>query len=473
MNLKLLKVITATGFLLAGIGCKKQDLPLKQIESGTTVNPALVYHKPVTPEELLLVDNLGKVTGIFKELYKNNSNLKVVNGAIMARSYTDQSILLKDLIYPQNSRLSLNKRFIDYAAKQNISLNAFAANFWKEANKRNDQPFKVFLEALKPFVNFRSTNEADGNEVTVYFPYSEAFEQTQNLDESPRDHFPDTEDRDAPSEPGGDMPISTIVTATADADEGIGYKPYYDIYGQLQYKEVIVNDDYAYQNPTHIIGLNGIEPYEGISSVISEAFPPQSPIDLPDLHREVKQVYVGDVRCTANYDPFISMTGNGGGSEIRFTRADGFLKVVDGQVQTADVYFTPDKPISRGDIRKKQWVDFSYEWDGDWELSNLQQNLAIYEEDNRNTITYTGALNTTVTVSVPIPPATVGTTVERRLGFTINFKSDDPLIRQSNYNRDVFFALNRTNLEGEMYNGWPVRDRTGPVSFTLNDRTYY
>lgn len=469
MNLKLLNAIAAVGFLLAGTGCKKQDLPQKQIESRTTVNPALVYQKPVTPEEILLVENLGKVTTVFKELYKNNSNLKVVNGAIRAKSYTDESILLKDLIYPQNSRLSSNKEFTNYAANQNISLNAFAANFWNEANRKNDQPFKVFLEALKPSINFRSMAEDDGDQVTVYFPYSEAFEQTQNLDESPKDHFPDTEDRES-----GDMPITTLVTATADADEGIGYKPYYDIYGQMQYREVIVNDDYAYENPTHIIGLNGVEPYDYPDNrPLGTAFLPEGPIDIPDLTREVKQVYVGDVRCITNYDPFISVTGNGGGSEIRFTRADGFLKVMDGQIQVADVYVTPDKPIVRGDIRRKRWVDFSYEWDGDWELSNLQQNLGIFEEDNRNTISFTGTLSTTATVSVPIPPATIGTTAQRTLGFTINFKSDDALIRQSNYNRDVFFSLNRTNLEGETYNGWPVRDRTGSVSFTLNDRTYY
>jgi len=25
----------------------------------------------------------------------------------------------------------------------------------------------------------------------------------------------------------------------------------------------------------------------------------------------------------------------------------------------------------------------------------------------------------------------------------------------------------------KMHKGWPVRDKNGPVSFTLNDRTYY
>lgn len=470
MNLKLLNVIAAVGFLLAGTGCKKQDLPQKQIESRTTVNPALVYQKPVTPEEILLVENLGKVTTVFKELYKNNSNLKVVNGAIRAKSYTDESILLKDLIYPQNSRLSSNKEFTNYAANQNISLNAFAANFWNEANKRNDQPFKVFLEALKPAINLRS---ADGDEVTVYFPYSEAFEETQNLDESSGDRTsdPDTEDHESPGEPGGDMPITTLVTAAADADEALGYKPYYQD-GRMQYKEVIVNDDYAYQNPTHIIGLNGVEPYD-IPSQIGEAFLPENPIDLPDLHREVKQVYIGDVKSRRNYDAFISFTGNGGESEIRFTRADGYLKVLDGQVQADVHYLATGKNISRYAVKKGHFVSYSSEWDFDWEPLNLEQNLAIYEEDNRNSSTFNGTLTTTTNLSVPIPPVTIGNAITSTLGFMINFKSDDYIIKQQNYKRDVFFILNRTNLEGQMYNGWPVRDKDADVSFTLNDRTYY
>ena len=114
-------------------------------------------------------------------------------------------------------------------------------------------------------------------------------------------------------------------------------------------------------------------------------------------------------------------------------------------------------------------VDFSAEWDGDWEAANLQQNLGIYEEDNRNASTFTGSLSTTVTAA--LTPITV--TTVRTLGFTINYKSDDDLIRQLNFNRDIFFVLNRTDLEGEMINGWPVRDKHGAVSYTLNDRTYY
>ena len=436
--------------MLLAASCKKD---FSQLPPGT-VEPIKVSKEPTTPEEILLVENLEKVTAVLKELYKEKANLRLVNAAIFAKAYTDETILLKDLLYPEKSRLKENAAFKKYTQQWNVTISQFAQGFWSEANKKNDAVFLSFLRRLGGYdAVLRSGGSADVNmeeQVSIYFPYSEEFEP--------------------PADGGSYQPITSITTATADADEGWGSQPYY-VNGIFQnYVQVLVNDDYAYNNPTQIIGVNGVEPYSAPSTA-NTIFPPTDPIHLSGLTREVKQVYVGEVRINKkhNYDHLISFNGNGGGSEIRFTRADGFLKVVDGQVQTADVYFTPAMEISRYNIKKGYFVDFSLEWDSDWELSNLQQNMAIYEEDNRNTSTFTGSLSTTVALA--LTPVTVSAT--RMLGFTINFKSDDDLIRQLNFNRDVFFVLNRTNLEGEMRNGWPVRDRQGDVSYTLGDRTYY
>lgn len=433
--------------VITAFSCKKEMAPLAQ---GGLRDPTWVDSLPVTDKDKDLVDNLGKMTDVLKELYVNKENLKIVNAAIFAHAYTDESILVKDLIFPGQSRLNDNQKFKNFMEKWHLSLGQFAENFWKEVSKTKDENFKKFLNGLGGMSTLGSGRTSENpEEVTIYFPY--------------------TEDREAGALEGYYEPITTLVTATADADQGIGYQPYY-VSGVLQYyKEVVVDDEYAFNNPTQIVGLNGVEPYYPPLTV-NTAFPPGPAIDLPDFVREVKQVYIGDVRIyKKQFDKLISFTNNGGGSEIRFTRADGFLKVVDGQVQTADVMHTPYKEVSRYDIRNYNWVNVSYSWDGDWENDNLQQNLGIYEEDNRNSATFSGSLTTTVTaVLTPINVTTAGT-----LGFTISFKSDDDLIRQINFNRDVFFALNRINLEGEMHNGWPVRDRTGPVSYTLNDRTIY
>ena len=446
-NVKLLFIAL---FVLAAASCRKDFSGVQ--EPKRRLDSTKIYETPSSPADSLLVGNLQKVTDVLKELYKKKTHLKLVNAAIFSKAYTDESILLKDLIYPEKSRLLENKSFQTYVQKWSISPDQFSYDFWKEAEKK-DAAFLVFLKKLNNAGNNMRSGSAsalntEDQEVSIYFPYSEQF---------------------PPPDGGYYEPITSLVAATADADEAWGSQPYY-INGVFQnYVQVLVNDDYASNNPTQIVGVNGVEPYAATSAATS-VFPPGNPIDLPSLTREVKQVYIGDVRVNGHqYDNLISFTGNGGGSEIRFTRADGFLKVVDGQVQTADVYFTSTKEINRYNIKHARSVEFSAEWDGDWESSNLQQNLGIYEEDNRNTLTFNGSLSTTVTAT--LTPVTV--TAVRTLGFAINYKSDDELIRQLNFNRDVFFTLNRTNLEGEMINGWPVRDRQGQVSYTLGDRTYY
>ena len=450
-----IKLAATICIMLLVVSCRKQstvsDSNIPVPPRG--VDPSKIFKQPATAEEKQLVENLGKVTDVLKELYKNKENLKLVNLSIMAKVYTDETILVKDLIYPATSRLKTSKKFETLTQRFGVSLDKFSGNFWAEVNKTNDQAFKTFLQGLNHHDMLRANrmNVVDQSEVSIYFPYSD------NMEFLP------------PGDGGGYYePITTVVTATADADEGWGQQPYY-VNGVFQfYTTVLVNDDYAYDNPTQIVGINGVEPYDP-PSIIMSAFEPTGPIPLPGLPREIKQVYVGDVRCKKQYDALISFTGNGGGSEIRFTRADGFLKVLDGQVQ-ADMYVTGDKTISRKDIRKENWVDFSNEWDTDWELANSQENLAIYEEDNRNSSTINGSLTTTLKLDSLLG---TGATVAGVIGFTITYKSDDAIIKQTNLNRDVFFILNRTNLEGEMHNNWPVRDKSANVSFTLNDRTYF
>ena len=437
--------------------CDKEIVGISQKPTtDKEIDPKLVYKRPTTAKEISLVENLGKVTTIFKELYQTKANLNVVNAAINSRTYTDESVLLKDLIYPEGSLVTDNPRFKAYARKHNLSLTSFASSFWAIANKANDQAFLNFLNSLKPADSATATKgkakgalttDADG--VSVYFPYSQQF------------MIPYEEEGG-----GGEYsygPVTSLVTATADADAGYGYQPYTDSYGVTQYQTVVVDDDFAYNNPTHIIGLNGIEPYLEPTTSNSTAFEPTGPIVLPGATREIKQVYVGEVRCTHQFDALISFTDNGGGSEIRFTRADGFLKIADGQVQ-ADVY-SGGSTINRYNIRKKRWVTFGQEWDSDWEATNNNENLATFEDDNRNEFTLTGSISTTLTFS----PGNTGTGT---IGFEKVFRGDDRLERQHNLVRDSFFALNRIDLEGEMINRWPARDRSARISYTLWDRTY-
>jgi hypothetical protein len=440
-------LITTFIFLFA---CKKEDF---SVNNNPRVDPSKVMYTPKTSDELLLVENLSKTTDIFKELYKSKKNIQFVNIAIASKTYTDESILLHDLIFPQKSKLQANKAFQNNIKSLQLDINSFGNDFMTQARKLNDAKYNEFLQKIERSISptLNSNSYSTGEQVTVYFPYSEEF-------------------IDPNSGNGGTTTYGTItslVTATADADEGIGSLPTY-VNGILQgYTQVLVNDEYAAANPTHIIGVNGVELYDnGLGTSGTTLFRPEPPIDIPNLSREVKQVYVGKVQCKHQFDHFISIRGNGGGSEIRFTRADGFLKVADGQVQ-ADVFIIGDNmSISRRSIFNKVFVTYDTEWDGDWESSNLEQNLAIFENDTRGDLELSGEISTKLKLGLfdfTIKP----------IAYKITLKSEDPIQKQTNYKHDVFFTLNRTNIENMLIDGWPVRDKNARVSFTLMDRTFY
>ncbi|MFN4285047.1 MAG: hypothetical protein ACK4E8_03695 [Lacibacter sp.] len=452
MNKTNISLIALTLAIIIAVGCKKQELDQIGQNQELKVDPTKIQYQPQTPSEKKLVENLGKLSDILKMVYFDKANLNVVNAAVYAKAYTDESILIKDLIYPETSILRANKRFAKAVGNPAAVLSNFATAFWAEVRKKGDAEFNGFLSSLKPDPNNSIILNDFGNSsgesgVSIYFPY--------------HDEFIDENYTNPPS-------VVSVIAATADSDEGIGEIPIFNAIGQLSgFNQVLINDDYVSANPTHIIGVNGIEPWDEGGVTVMNAYPPGDPIDLPGLTREIKQVHIGSVKIHGKqYDKLISFTGNGGGSEIVFTRSDGFLKVLDGQVQ-ADNFFTPPKTVSRKSIRDKKWVDFSYEWDGDWEINNHRQVFAIYEDDTRNQQEISGKISTTLKLSDLI------TLTVDLISWKVTFKSDDPIIKQEEMKRESFFVLNRINLTGEMYQGWPVRDKNGPLSYTLNDRTYY
>lgn len=318
--------LLAAFILIAAVSCKK-DFSGQQEQKQKTVDPAKVFKTPSTPEEKLLVDNLGKVSEVFMNLYKDNSNLKVVNAAIFSKAFTDESVLLKDLIYPSTSWLNKVEKFKSLTEKWNVNLTKFADNFWVEVNKKNDPAFKQFLNDLKEPTSI-TTNTAnrvetvEGEQVSVYFPYSEEF---------------------LPPDGGSYQPITSIATATADADEGWGDLPYYDVNGFFLYNvQVLVNDDYVFANPTHIIGVNGIE-------IVTE---PNGPPPPPPPPPGVSRVYIGEAICKNQYDRLISFTGNGGGSEIKYCHMTGYLQPVNGHVTSFQDIASVD--FSRKNIRQEK-----------------------------------------------------------------------------------------------------------------------
>lgn len=437
MLLNVKKGLLALTLLTAVIGCKKNTI---DYQNGG-VDESKVYQKPITYDQILLVSNLEKITLILEDLYKEKKNLKLVNASIYAKAYTDESVLLKDLINPMHSILPGNKKFVELCSKWNVSLQDFSEAFWKAARVKNDTQLLDFLNFVQnkhlPLQNL-SNNPLDVNyqdqssEVSIYFPYSSEFDISASGDSY--------------------GPVASLVAASAEADEALGFQPYYSGGALVEYRPVVVNDDYVFSHPTHIVGINGIEPYETQDATLN----PPTVTTLPNVNR----VYIGDAICKTQYDRLISFTSNGGGSEINYCRASGYLKLVGHQITEFD-----DKTsvkFERGTIRKKKWLRVYAVWDADWVLDNKEQVFAIYEDDNNAEIVFTGSLSTTVKLAD-------GATVDGSIDYQIRRSSQDEIIKQLKISRVSYFAgalrnqgwgfgNDKSFLPASAANGWPYYD---------------
>lgn len=404
------RIILLSFFLLTFAACKKQDIQQSQVSNTLKVDESKIHYKPQSQAEIQLVENLSKLTDILKVIYKDKNNVKIANAAIFSGVYTDESVLLKELIYPDISKLTNNKRFEMAIAKHNLSLAKFANDFWNEVEAKKDASFSNFLQKLKTpelVVNNSDNNTGeifdDAYKVSIYFPYHENF-----IDES----F-----NSSPS-------LISLTTATADADEGIGQMPVYDMYGGLlRYDQVLVNDDYAEANPTHIIGINGIE-------LNIYAVRPRNTYEPPPPPPNFNRVYIGEGICKVQYDRFISFTGNGGGSEIKYCHLTGYMQPVDGHITKFEDIVSLN--FTRREINDWAWIRTMSVWDDDWETKDLEQVLGIYEEDNKHTKTFNASLKTTLKFG----PATV----EGSIGYTVSVQSQDDIILQLKISRNSYFA---------------------------------
>lgn len=431
MKIKNLLFIALTGSLLFN-ACKKDGSTPPILISSKQIDPSKVFRIPETLAEKQLVENLAKTTEVFKELYKNKSNIKIVTAAIYSKTYTDESVLLKDLLYPQNSLLSNNKNFIKLSNTLGVKLEDLSKNFFEIVSKKNDNDFKAFLQNL----NLRSdlnlnTNSLQthsyydvgyGDRVSIYYPYSETFQ-----DDNGNNNYYE--------------PITTIATATADADQGWASQPYY-LNGELQgYNQVLIDDNYAEQNPTQIIGINGIEPYDYETNVAI------GPIETNLIGT---RVYLGEVICREQYDRLISFTGNGGGSELRYCRLSAYLKPVNQQVTSAEDVISKD--FSRRDIKKERWLRIMSVWDAGWKSSNDEQILGIYEEDTEGTKEFTGSLSTDLD--------SLGLPIKGSVSYKHSVKTQDDIIRHLKITRSSYFG-GAFNNQGQDFTG----DRTFIMNF--------
>jgi hypothetical protein len=362
---------------------------------------------------------LKDVSRILLEVYKDPIALYEVNAAIYAEFYEDETVLLKDLLYPEWSRLYQTEKF--KAPKPRTG--AFRSKFIDQFNKADYPHLRTALgKSVNQFelngLSSPSPNIPDtameifsnSAGVNIYFPYSENF--GSNFTPTWFDNINDPE--------WG--PLATIVTADREADTRPGQQPFrvFDNgIGEIQYRTVTVSDSYAETKMTHIIGI-GAEP-----SMIQQPPPPAPP---PGINR----VYIGEVKCNYNHNRLISSQGRGGGNDVQIMRISGYLQNVNSQVTTWSGDIIPMK-FKRKDARDHRYKRTFATWDEDWRSDNFEQVLVIYEDDDNITKTVTETLTSTLTLS-PILTATATITTN------VTIPNADVIMRQMKISRNGYFS---------------------------------
>lgn len=404
-----------------------------------------------------------EVSEILEQVYEDDLAYSEVNAAIYSGYYEDERVLLKDLLFPETSDLYKNEKFKQSKANTGSFRRRFCEILEKGAYPLLSAELSPVLNKRIPSLPYVISNESQiGNETTasvlssgqpvsIYFPYSENFINILN------DSFP-TNSKLAI------LKKATIVYTDREADSAPARAPYYcpgGGPGNVCYTNLTIDDAFAESRITHIVT---------IGANIRDA----SETDVAKTEL-VNRIYHGSSKLTRQMDKLISFTGNGGGSEIKVCRINGYLKRTDEHVtdfagDVVTVYYT------RADIRKKRWKRVFSVWDPNWSYQDIEQVYAVYEDDNIGSKTITGSFTTTLNLTGKLGQ------VEGNLGFKIEVLSQDEIITQRKLDRKSYFRdglnnqgwgfLSDPNYFLAVSKDWPVYDGGSVWQYTLPYKIY-
>lgn len=450
--------------LMAGVlcitflSCEKNTIPIQR--------EAAVYPRTNLEKEKAALHT--EFANMLRLVYQDTEAFREVQAAIWCGYYEDERVLLEALLAPGSSPLyaqeafqSFNTgkgafqkqfdRFIntdkfpmlqrhlqkagyrsgsDWPLHEKTSLQGNAIDAFDtshEIRSLQETTINPAYEKQTQQVNainaFAPNSVSDEEPLAIYFPYSENYK-------------PALQDEEKAWQP------ATLVAADRDANQAPGQEPI-SCPGNDCYKPVTVNDDYCEKHIVHIAQSGGIKAT------------PRPRIAAPAPN--IQMVMLGSVICKQQYDNLISFTGNGGGSELRFIRADAYLaQNANGQITSPQNVIAVN--CSRKDIRKKRWISVNAIWDSNWETDNPEQVFAIYEEDNEGSRTLSGSIQAKLKM-LTIEP----------INYEITVKTKDDIIRQLGWKRNSFFAFNKGGLNNGcgLLNGFTVYDCSSAVTYTM------
>lgn len=216
---------------------------------------------------------------------------------------------------------------------------------------------------------------------------------------------------------------------------------------------VLVDDDYAFENPTLII-----KPADGETTFIPEEDEQGNPNGRVAAST-INQLSVGWVKCTKQYDGLF-----GGGSEFKFCIIGG--KVTDfTKAESFESILSIN--LSRKDIRKERWKKFYYELDDDWKSPEDSRKFGLIEYDKNKT---KHELKFSAKVQTKNGDGTFNTEVLAE--YKLTMESQEGWIKTDTYDsRTSFAAFNKSDMGHGTKDDYRIY-RSGDVRWTLPLREF-
>lgn len=397
--------------LLTATSCKKDPV------ASTPPEAKMDKRLPETAEEKDQAARIQAITPILKEVCKNKEAVKEIAALIKGGYYTDERILVRDLMNPDKSAAYKTKALDGLSFPRGAFKRAFQ-QMAPAAARRNNTGARTLDDYT--FQN---------NDVAIYFPYSEVHQ------------LPD---------------YITLAPAEYESNQGEGF-----YITDLTEYQVSVNDDYAYQNPTYIITT-------GAEIMCTNPYwcnPPLDPNVPPGLN--LRRVQIGWIRTNQNLDRlFGTNKDNSGGNEVMVCRTDAYLKHdADGQITQFASQRRQD--FTRLEGRNSTWLKWHIDWDDNWEPNNDEQVISVYEADSKGTIEWTGELSTTIKKKIN------GADVEVKgsIGFKHTERSEDAISFTQEYTWNSYVGAARNQASQWGFDLKPIKNNSffnGPATYIWN-----
>lgn len=301
------------------------------------VDPEIVK----TPEDVKKANTILNVTKVLRKIYKDRNVVEEVNAAVATGYYSDERIMLKDLLHPESSPVYQQQSFLQRKAARGLQSGIFKEAFEKAIGIESKSALRT------------DDLYFDENGIYIYFPY---YEDTQ--------YSPDA---------------IAVVPATIEADQAYIDNP--DCSDEFRDdcwpRYTLVNDNFASGRPVHVVGM-GPSPVNSSSSNSCAG------------NFRVKVSYVQILGH--QYDRLFSFENNGGGPDLVYVSAksdhSGTKYTWTSEVKAPE--------IKRKQVRNSNYVQVNRTLDNFWGEQHPNQMLGIYEHDYSATDQYmTGELQYT------------------------------------------------------------------------------